>query len=80
MGGAIFNQGTLAMTNVTITGSTALGGSCITNGLAGGGGGMGQRWHLLPRRRFWGHLCRRGRSWRQFGGRGRRRWRRISAG
>ncbi|HXD01474.1 MAG TPA: hypothetical protein VN048_19215 [Verrucomicrobiae bacterium] len=42
MGGALFNQGVLVLTNVTITGSTAIGGSCLTNSTAGGGGGMGQ--------------------------------------
>jgi hypothetical protein len=42
MGGAIFNQGALTLTNVTIVGCTALGGSCNTNSSAGGGGGIGQ--------------------------------------
>jgi hypothetical protein len=42
MGGAIFNQGVLCLTNVTVTDCTAIGGNCLTNGPGGGGGGIGQ--------------------------------------
>ena len=42
MGGAIFNQGTLALNTVTLSGDTALGGSS-TQGLYGGGGGIGSK-------------------------------------
>ncbi len=41
-GGAIFNQGTLTLTDVTLLGNNATGGSSGVSGLGGGGGGMGQ--------------------------------------
>jgi hypothetical protein len=42
MGGAIFNQGTVALTNVSLIGNTAQGGSTNGNPLTLGGGGIGQ--------------------------------------
>ena len=42
MGGAIFNQGTLALTQVTIEGNEAEGGDSAVAGLGIGGGGIGE--------------------------------------
>jgi len=42
MGGAIFNQGTVALVNVILTGNTAQGGLVLVGaGIEGGGGGIG---------------------------------------
>lgn len=41
MGGAIFNQGSLTMRNVSLIGNTAQGGNIVSS-LGSGGGGMGQ--------------------------------------
>ena len=42
MGGAIFNQGDLALFNVSLIGNTARGGNQNDNTVSGGGGGIGQ--------------------------------------
>jgi hypothetical protein len=41
-GGAVFNQGTVSLTDVTVTNNEAVGGSSAVSGNAQGGGGMGQ--------------------------------------
>jgi hypothetical protein len=41
-GGAIYNQGTVLLSSVTLSGNSALGGSLASSGTGQGGGGMGQ--------------------------------------
>jgi hypothetical protein len=43
LGGAIYNQGTLAVTDCTLTGNLAEGGSTISGGGSGAGAGLGGR-------------------------------------
>ena len=58
MGGAIFNQGSLALANVSVIGNTAQGGTTSVFALVGnkGGGGMGQEGQISDGGGFGGSL------------------------
>ena len=53
MGGAIFNQGSLTLSSVSLIGNTAQGGAANVIADTSGGGGMGQDGRSLQRRRLW---------------------------